>query len=57
MLTIEDNIEAIDLKNKFLTVKYDSRADVISRQNLHIMDKNYLLSDQFKNFVERICND
>jgi hypothetical protein len=57
MLTIEDNIESIDLKNKFLTVKYDSRADVISRQNLHIMDKNYLLSDQFKNFVERICND
>jgi hypothetical protein len=57
MLTIEDNIESIDLKNKFLTVKYNSRADVISRQNLHIMDKNYLLSDQFKNFVERICND
>jgi hypothetical protein len=57
MLTIEDNIEYIDVKSKFLTVKYKHRADVISRQNLHIMDKNYLLSAQFKNFVERICND
>jgi len=57
MLTIEDTIESIDVKNKFLTVKYKHRADVISRQNLHIMDKNYLLSAQFKNFVERICND
>lgn len=57
MLTIEDNIESIDIKNKFLTVKYGNRADVISRQNLHVMDKQYLLSDKFKNFVERICND
>jgi len=57
MLTIEDNIESIDLKNKFLTVKYKHRADVISRQNLHIMDKNYLLSEQFDSFVKAVCNE
>jgi hypothetical protein len=57
MLTIEDNIESIDLKNKFLIVKYKHRADVISRQNLHIMDKNYLLSEQFDSFVKAVCNE
>lgn len=56
MLTIENKINQIELKNNFLVVRYDSQADVIAKQNLHVMDKNYLLSDNFKNFVKVICN-
>lgn len=57
MTTIEDNIESITCKNKFLIVKYKDRADVISKQNLHIMDKQYLLTDDFKKLIEVITNE
>ena len=57
MTTIEDTIHSLTVTNKFITAKYQNNADVISRQNLHIMDKNYLLSNQFKNFVESVCNE
>ena len=30
-------------------------AYVIPKQNIHIMDKEYLLSDNFNNFVKTIC--
>lgn len=57
MTTIEDTIESIICKNKFLIVKYKNKADVISRQNLHIMDKQYLLSNDFQNLVNEIVNE
>lgn len=57
MTTIESNIESMTTKNKFLIIKYKDRADIISRQNLHIMDKQYLLSDDFKNLVNEIVNE
>jgi hypothetical protein len=57
MLTIENRINSITTKNNFLVVRYDTQADVIARQNLHVMDKNYLLSDDFKKFVESVCNE
>jgi hypothetical protein len=56
MTTIEPNIENIEIRNRFLVVRYDARADVISRQNLHIMDKNYLTSDQFERLVNEVCD-
>jgi hypothetical protein len=57
MTTIEEIIDSMTLRNKFLIVKYSEKAHVISRQNLHIMDKGYLLSEQFNQFVESICHD
>ena len=57
LTTIEENIISLSTHKQFVVAKYDSRADVISRQNLHIMDKNYLLSDNFKQFVERVCSE
>lgn len=57
MLTIEANINRIDLKNKFLIIRQESTADVISRQNLHVMDKHFLLSAEFAEFVNRICDE
>jgi hypothetical protein len=57
MLTIEQKINSIEIQNKFLVVKQTQRADVISKQNLHIMDKTYLLSDEFTKFVDKVCNE
>lgn len=57
MLTIEQKINRIDLQNKFLIVRQSQHADVIARQNLHIMDKNYLLSNEFVEFVDKVCNE
>ena len=57
MTTIEENIQSIATKGKFFIIKYKDRADVVSRQNLHIMDKQYLLSENFKNLVQEIINE
>ena len=57
MLTIEDPVTSIELRNNFLIVRNSNRADVISRQNLHVMNKEYLLSDHFVTFVTGVCNE
>jgi hypothetical protein len=57
MVTIERDITSMEVKDKFLVIKYSGSADVVSRQNLHIMDKDFLVSAQFNKFVESICNE
>lgn len=56
MTTIENKINSIETRGSFLVVRQDHRADVLSKQNLHIMDKNYLLSYSFEQFVSEVCN-
>lgn len=56
MTTIEDKISSLETKGSFIVVRQDTRADVVAKQNLHIMDKDYLLSDNFKSFVAGECN-
>jgi hypothetical protein len=56
MTTIENNIESIELRGDFFVVRYADRADVIAKQNLHIMDKSFLQSEQFKHLVGQLCN-
>jgi hypothetical protein len=56
MLTIEDRIESIPaVTDNFLHVRLQDRAVVVPRQNIHVMDKQYLLSDEFKQLVEKLC--
>lgn len=57
MLTIEQPIKALNLKNNFVVVRYEDNADVVYKQSLHVMDKNYLSSDEFVNFVDEVCNE
>jgi hypothetical protein len=57
MLTIENDIQSLKIDKKFLLVKHSNHAHAISLQNLHIMDKQYLLSDNFELFVEDFCNE
>ena len=57
MTTIEENIEFIGLRDSFLVVRYADRADVIAKQNLHVMDKNFLTSKNFKQLVRDLTNE
>ena len=54
MLTVEQPIENIDIKNDFLVIRHRNRAEVVARQNVHVMDKDYLTSDKFKEFVNNV---
>lgn len=55
MLTIDNLVENIETKNNKLIVREVDKAHVITRQNLHIMDKDYLLSDTYLTLVDEIC--
>jgi len=55
MLTFADVVTSITEKDDLLTIKETEKGYVIPRQNIHVMDKGYLLSDNFANFVEAIC--
>ena len=57
MLTIEHAITSLEHRDNFLIVRDSKRADVIARQNIHVMNKDYLLSDNFVTFVTGVCNE
>ena len=55
MLTFADVVTSITQKDDLLTVKEREKGYLIPRQNIHVMDKGYLLSDDFADFVESTC--
>jgi len=55
MLTFNNIVQSLDINKNLITVKEKENAYVIPRQNIHVMDKEYLLSDNFNNFVAKIC--
>ena len=55
MLTFANGISSLTIKDKIVTVKELDKAYLIPRQNIHVMDKNYLLTDNFENFVRTVC--
>lgn len=56
MVTFADGIDSITIDdNNIITVKEFNKAYLIPKQNIHIMDKNYLLSDNFGDFVKLLC--
>lgn len=57
MLTFADVVTSITRKDTLLTVKERDKGYVIAQQNIHVMDKGYLLSDDFKQFVDTVCAD
>lgn len=52
MLTIEQPVNSIEIKNDFLIVRHETSVNVVSRQNMHVMDKNFLMSPAFGEFVK-----
>lgn len=55
MLTFANAVKSLEIKDSFIVVRETDTAHMIPKQNIHIMDKNYLLSDNFEKFVETIC--
>lgn len=56
MLTVEQTINSLELNGNFVTVRHNDLAYAIAQQNMHIMDKEYLLSDKFLKFVNEVCD-
>lgn len=55
LVTAEQEILRMSIKNNQIHVVCDDKGFVISQQNLHAMGKKYLQSEDFKNFVEDYC--
>jgi hypothetical protein len=55
MLTIKDKVNSITAQGNMLIVKEETKAHAITRQNIHVIDKQYLLSDAHLRFITRIC--
>lgn len=55
MFTVEKNIIGIIPKQDFVVVRTEADAVIVPYQNIHVMDKQYLLSDNFKHLVETVC--
>ena len=54
MFTVEKGIQQILPTDSSLYIYYNDTATVIPYQNIHVMDKAYLLSENFKQVVEAI---
>ena len=55
MLTIDNVIKTIGINDDQLIIREQETAQVIPRQNIHVMDKDYLQSDSHIRFVDLIC--
>jgi hypothetical protein len=55
MLTAPGVLKGLEIKDNKIIVRKDTESYVIPRQCLHVMDKEYLLSDNYGKFVEAIC--
>jgi hypothetical protein len=55
MLTLKDKVNSITAKGNLLIVKEENRAHAIAKQNIHVIDKQYLLSDIHLQFIKQIC--
>ena len=57
MLTIDKTVNALEVKNNKIIVREENVAHVIPRQSIHVMDKVYLQSDAYEEFIEEICKN
>ena len=57
MLSFYKPISQIDVKGNKLIVRHEDQAHVIPQQNIHVMDKKYLLSDNFNLLVDTLCQN
>lgn len=54
MLTLDNPIKNIEVRNNSLVIR-EEVAHIVPRQNIHVMDKDYLQSDLHVKFVDTIC--
>jgi hypothetical protein len=54
MLTVDQAIESIDVKDYNLIIKDQKRSYILPRMNLHIISKKYLQSDNFNELIPKL---
>jgi hypothetical protein len=57
MLTVDKTVNALEIKNNKIIIREEEVAHVISKQNIHIMDKAYLQSDAYERFIDTVCKN
>ena len=57
MLTVDKTVKALEIKNNKIIVREEEIAHVIPKQSIHIMDKLYLQSDAYEEFIEQACKN
>lgn len=57
MLTFDKPITNIEINPNSLVVRELEQAHVIPKQSIHIMDKEYLSSNKFTEFVDAVCQN
>ena len=57
MLTVDKTVKTLEIRNNKIVVREEEIAHVIPKQNIHIMDKLYLQSDSYNEFIEQICKN
>jgi len=57
MLTVDKTVRALEIRNNKIVVREDDTAHMIPQQSIHVMDKLYLQSDSYEEFIEQICKN
>ena len=55
MMTLSKPIKRLEIKNNNIVVREEKSAHIVPQQNIHVMDKEYLQSDNYIKFVDQIC--
>jgi hypothetical protein len=58
MFTFTRPVQSLEVNGNFMYVKLEDTATIalaVAKQSVHIMDKEYLQSDDFEKFVEVMC--
>ena len=55
MLTLDKLVKNIEIIGEKMIIREENSAHVIARQNIHVMDKDYLLSPAFDQLLDTIC--
>lgn len=56
MMTIENPVVDLEINDNFIIVKEQTRAHVITKQDMHVMDKDFLISSKLERFVDAIIS-
>jgi hypothetical protein len=57
MMTVDNTINRLEVKNNKIIIRELDTAHVIPRQSLHIIDKEYLQSTAYEEFINTICKN
>ena len=56
MLTVAGEVTKLELRDNNIIVRTPVKAYLVPKHNIHIMHKQYLMSDHYQKFVEEMIN-